>query len=98
MQEELPPRIEVTPKIQGVSCRCLLYGLYILLNFTPFIVGGVLWYKYNFWIGIAFFLFLTLVGGIIFSKLRIASIPSDQREMDYSNFAIIKWFLSKRIC
>jgi len=98
MQEELPPRIEVTPKIQGVYCRCLLYGFYIFLNFTPLFVGGVLWYKYNLWIGIAFFLFLTLVGGIIFSKLRIASIPFEQREMDYSNFTIIKWFLSKRIC
>lgn len=98
MQEELPLIIEVVPRIKGAYCHCLMYGLYLLLSFTPLVVGGILWYKYNFWIGIAFFLFLTLISGIIFSKLRIASIPLAQREMTYSNLAIIKWYLGKNIC
>lgn len=42
-----------------------------------------------------FFLFLTLVSGIVSSKMRIASIPPVQREMNYSTLAIVKWYVAK---
>ncbi|MBE0491531.1 MAG: hypothetical protein IBX44_04700 [Sulfurospirillum sp.] len=90
--------IEVVPKIEGFTCKVLLIALYIGVTFTPLLVGIILWYSYNIYIAIAFFLFLTLLSGIVLSKLRIASIPFSQREMSYSNFAIIKWYLGKNIC
>ena len=52
----------------------------------------------NYVIGIAFFLFLTLVSGVISSKMRVSSIPPAQREMDYSTMAIVKWYLSRSTC
>lgn len=96
--EQLPPIIELIPKIRGFWCKVVLYSLYNALTFTPLFVGGWVGYVYNLWIGIAFFLFLTLVSGVISSKMRIASIPFEQREMSYSTMAIVKWYVAKNIC
>ena len=96
--DEFPPFIEVTPNPKGFWCKSAIYFLYVLLSFAPFLIGVVIGYGYNIWIGIAFFLFLTLISGIVSSKMRIASIPFAQREMDYSTMAIVKWFVAKNWC
>ena len=75
-----------------------MYTLYGALTFTPISVGVGLGYLYNLWLGIAFFLFLTLVSGVISSKMRVCSIPFEQREMSYSTMAIVKWYVAKNIC
>ncbi|DAB33326.1 MAG TPA: hypothetical protein CFH82_11075 [Sulfurospirillum sp. UBA12182] len=98
MYDQTPPQIEVIPLIKGFTCKALVYLIYSLITFTPFVVGGVLWYRYNIWIAIAFFLFLTLISGVVLSKLRVASIPFAQREMSYSNIEIVKWYVGKNIC
>jgi hypothetical protein len=98
MEQEVPPIIEIIPKIKGFWCRVAMFSLYSLLTFTPIIVGIWLGYDYNIVIGIAFFLFLTLVSGIVSSKMRVCSIPFEQREMSYSTMAIVKWYLAKNIC
>ncbi|AFL67446.1 hypothetical protein [Sulfurospirillum barnesii] len=96
--EHLPPRIELVPKIHGFWCKVLQVTLYGLLTLTPFGVGAWVGYAYNLWIGIAFFLFFTLVSGVVSSKMRIASIPFEQQEMNYSTMAIVKWYVAKNIC
>ena len=96
--DQIPPIIEIIPKIQGFWCRVLMYTLYGALTFTPIAVGVGLGYLYNLWLGIAFFLFLTLVSGVISSKMRVCSIPFEQREMSYSTMAIVKWYVAKNIC
>lgn len=96
--ENLPPIIELVPKVQGFWCKVVMYGLYSGLTFTPLFVGIWIGYVYHPWIGIAFFLFLTLVSGVVSSKMRIASIPFEQREMSYSTMAIVKWYTAKNIC
>lgn len=99
MQEiETPPLLEVVPTIKGTYCKALMVGFFVLINFTPLGVALWLWYTYNIWISIAFFLFLTLVSGIILSKMRVASIPPTQRELNYSTLAVVKWYLGKNIC
>jgi len=75
-----------------------MFSLYGILTFAPLVVGVWIGYVYDLWIGIAFFLFLTLVSGVICSKMRICSIPYEQREMSYSTMAIVKWYLAKNIC
>lgn len=75
-----------------------MFSLYGALTFIPLIAGLWIGYVYNIWIGIAFFLFLTLVSGVISSKMRVCSIPFDQREMNYSTMAIVKWYLARNIC
>ena len=96
--EDFPKIIEVVPSIKGFKCRVLMYLLYGALSFMPLFLGVWIGYVYNIWIGIAFFLFLTLVSGVISSKMRMSSIPLAQREMDYSTMAIMKWYLSRSMC
>ena len=94
----MPPIIELVPKVKGFWCRVLLFSLYAALTFLPFVIGVWIGYVYNIWVGIAFFLLLTIVSGVISSKMRVCSIPFEQREMSYSTMAIIKWYLAKNIC
>ncbi|MDD4504751.1 MAG: hypothetical protein PHE60_00070 [Sulfurospirillaceae bacterium] len=96
--EDFPKIIEVVPSIKGFKCRVLMYLLYGALSFMPLCLGVWIGYVYNIWIGIAFFLFLTLVSGVVSSKMRMSSIPLAQREMDYSTMAIVKWYLSRSVC
>lgn len=98
MEEFTPPIIEIVPKIKGFGCKLLMVVLYILLTFTPVGVGLWVGYAYNVWVGIAFFLFLTLVSGVVSSKMRVNSIPYAQREMNYSTMAIVKWYIAKNSC
>jgi len=96
--EDFPKIIEVVPSIKGFKCRVMMYLLYGVLSFVPFLIGAWIGYSYNIWIGIAFFLFLTLASGVVSSKMRMSSIPPEQREMDYSTMAIVKWYLSRSVC
>lgn len=98
MEEFIPPRIEVVPTIKGWRCRCFVWILYVALTFTPLVVGAWIGYAYTVWVGIAFFLFLTLVSGVVSSKMRVNSIPFAQREMNYSSLAIVKWYVAKNHC
>jgi len=98
MEEFIPPVIEVVPKVKGFWCKSAMLCLYGLLSFVPLFVGFWIGYTYSLWLGIAFFLFLTLVSGVVSSKMRVASIPYEQREMNYSTMAIVKWYVAKNIC
>lgn len=98
MEQRTPFFIEVVPSLRGFWCKALLFLLSALLSFGPVGVGMVVAYGYGFWMGIAFFLFFTLISGVILSKMRIDSIPYAQREMDYSTHVIVKWYLSKHTC
>jgi len=97
-EEYIPPIIEPTPIMEGVRCKFLLYLIYLLITYLPLIVAVWIGIEYNIWIAIAFFLFLTLISGILFSKMRFLSIPPSQRELNYNNIAIIRWYLGKHIC
>lgn len=98
MMDEFPKIIEVVPAIKGFKCKVLMVIFYATLTFSPMVIALWIGYAYNIWIGIAFFLFLTLVCGIVSSKMRINAIPHAQHEMNYSTMAIVKWYLSRNIC
>ncbi len=98
MEDIVPDKIELTPIIKGKKCKLLLLLLYLFITYTPILTSIIIWYMYNFLIGFAFFLFFTLAIGIVISKLRLLSLPPNQREMSYSNMAVVRWFLGKNIC
>lgn len=98
MEDFVPDLIEQTPIIKGSKCKIFLLLLYVFITYGPLFAGLVIWYLYNFFVAIAFFLFFTLCMGIVISKLRIFSLPETQREMTYSNLQVAKWFLDKNIC
>lgn len=92
------PKIEVAPILKGFTCKAYWYAIYALVTFMPLVIGIFIWYFYNIWIAIAFFLFLTLASGVVVSKLRINSIPFEQRELNYSTFVVIRWFVGRNLC
>jgi len=97
--EERPLPIEVMPKITNFKCKLFVYAIYLLITILPVIVGIVFWqYLYNSWIGFLMFLFSVLISGIIISKMRINSIPFNQRELSYSTIVVVKWYVGKNFC
>lgn len=92
-------QIEVMPKIEGFGCKFLVWTVYLAIVLTPFIVGIYFWwYLHSAWIGFLFLLFAMLISGIVISKMRINSIPFEQREMNYSTLAVVKWYIGKNKC
>lgn len=92
-------QIEVMPQIEGFWCNFAVYTIYLAIILAPFLVGVFFWwYLYSAWIGFLFFLFSVLASGIVVSKLRVSSIPFEQREMDYSTMAVVRWYVGKNIC
>ncbi|MDX1808612.1 MAG: hypothetical protein R3331_03645 [Sulfurospirillaceae bacterium] len=98
MEEYIPDIIEPIPIIKKGKCKFVMYVIYLFISFFPTIAGFIIWYMYGFFIGVAFFLFLTLVMGIVISKMRLMSIPVSQREVSYSNLEVTKWFTDKNLC
>jgi uncharacterized ion transporter superfamily protein YfcC len=98
MNEPLPPIIEITPKLKSVKCRLMHYALYGVLNFAPILIALFVGYGYDAWVGVMLFLFLTFASGVVLSKMRHLCIPVQQREMSYSGFAIVQWYVAKNLC
>ena len=98
MNEFVPDFIEPIPIIRGKKCNLLLLILYIFMTFSPTFLGLIVWYEYGFLVGFAFYLLGTLFMGIVISKIRVASLPSYQREMSYNNMAIARWYLGENVC
>lgn len=92
-------QIEVMPKIEGTYCKFLVYLIYLSITLAPFILGVWFgWYMHSFWLGFLAVLFFILISGIVVSKLRVNSIPFEQREMNYSTLSVVKWFVGKNLC
>ncbi len=98
MEEFVPEIIEPIPLIKGAKCKLLMYVIYLFISFFPIVSSLVIWYMYNFLIGVAFFLFFTLMMGIVISKMRLMSIPPSQRELTYSNLEVARWYIDKNLC
>ena len=95
--EGIPP-IEAIPRPKGFRCKIIAYSIFSLLSFAPVLISGYIWYVYNIWIAVAFFLFIQLASGVISSKMRVASVPFDQSEISYTNLEITRWYVAKNLC
>lgn len=91
--QDVPP-IEVLPEIKSFKCKSLAYLIYFALSYFPIIFGMIIGYSYNdIFIGFTSFIAFMLASGIIGSKLSDEAIPLTQREFEYSNLDIAKWFV-----
>ena len=89
---------EVLPNIQNRKCKLLHYFVYTILAYSPLMVGGYIWYKYDLYFSIMSILVLFLTMGIISSKMKNEAIPPSQIEFSHSTFEIAKWYVSKILC
>ena len=95
-EEKLP--IENTPKMEGAKCKFLAFVIFFGLTFLPLIVALYIWYEYDWMIAVGIGLFLYLASSIVASKLRVASVPADQRERNLSSLDIAKWYVKYHFC
>jgi len=98
MQTDFINQIEPTPKLRTKKCKTVAFILKLLLQYTSFLVGVILWYKYDYFIGIGLFLFSLLVMGIIKSYLRNSVIPKSQQEYNYTDEGIATWYTARELC
>ena len=90
--------IEPTPKLKTKRCQLLAKSIALALFSAPYIAAFLLWYIYDFFIGIVAFGFTYLIVGIVRSKLRTLSIPPHQLEYNYTDLAIATWYAAKQLC
>ncbi|PID47413.1 MAG: hypothetical protein CR967_04240 [Proteobacteria bacterium] len=93
--DELKNTLEPTPKPKTFLCKLISYLIVALLYGLPFIFGIIGYVKYDLFIGFCLLCFGYLLNGIIHSKLRLLSIPPDQREISFSSHEIARWFVSR---
>ncbi|MCH9814598.1 MAG: hypothetical protein K0U47_11730 [Epsilonproteobacteria bacterium] len=89
---------KMTPVITGVKCHIYVYGIFFILILLPLVVGIYTGLTYNWMIAIGITLFLYIVSGIVSSKMRLSSLPAQQREQSFSTLEIAKWYVSIHLC
>jgi len=92
------PAIENTPIMIGVRCKLLAYSIFFGLAIVPIMIGVYVWFSYDWIVAIGAVLFSYLVSTVVGSKLRLESLPHDQRERNFSSLEIAKWYVSKNFC
>lgn len=95
-EDKLP--IENTPKMEGAKCKCIAGCIFFALTLLPLVIALYIWYDYDWMIVTGTGLFLYLVSAIVASKLRLASVPKDQRERNLSSLDIAKWYTKYHFC
>jgi len=98
MQNDFIPLIEPTPTIYSKKCKILTWLLMASLKSINYIVALIIWYRFDYFFATAAFLIGFVVMGIVRSKLRNSVIPVSQQEYHYSDDAIAKWYMARRVC
>ncbi len=92
------PAIENTPIMIGARCKILAYSLFFALAILPIMIALWVWFEYDWVIAIGALLFSYVVSTIVGSKLRLESLPIDQRERSFNSLEIAKWYVAKNFC
>ncbi len=90
--------IENIPKMKNNRCKFLAFAVFFGLVILPLLITLYIWYEYDWIIAIGGGLFLYLISAIVSSKLRVASVPPDQRERNLSSMDIAKWYVHTHFC
>jgi ABC-type multidrug transport system fused ATPase/permease subunit len=90
--------IEPTPTLKTKKCKTIAFAIRFFLQYVLYIVSFVSWYLYDYFIAGATLLLGFVIVGIIRAKLRNSVIPVSQREYQYSDDAIARWYTAKILC
>ena len=91
------PMIEPTPEPETARCRFLAKILGLSLTYGIYPIAAAGWYFYDWFHAVAFLLLGFIVVGIVRAKLRNISIPAAQLEYPYTDQAIARWFIVRRM-
>jgi len=92
------PIIETEPKIEGIRCKAMVYGLFFAVTVLPYLLFFYIWWEYDWLIAVGIGLFLYLLSAVVMSKLRLLSLPKDQLERSLGSLEIAKWYIGKNHC
>ncbi len=95
-EEKLP--IENTPKMPTLKCKMIAWLIFFGLVFLPLLIAFYIWFEYDWLIAVGIGLFFYLASAIVASKLRLSSVPVDQRERNFSSLEIAKWYTKYHFC
>ena len=91
------PMLEPTPEPAKPLCRMAARLLGWLLSYGTFLLAAAAWYVYDWFYALAALLLGFVVFGILRAKIRNSSIPMMQQEYQYTDQAIAKWFVVRRL-
>lgn len=92
------PTIENTPIMIGMRCKLLAYGVFFGLAILPIMISLFVLIEYDWIIAVGSLLFSFMVTTVVGSKLRLESLPLDQRERSFNSLEIARWYVSKNFC
>ena len=93
--------IELTtpvPKFTTFTCKAYTLLIVIGLQSAHILAALFVWYRYDYFFALATLLVGYIAVGIVRSKLRNGSIPLLQREYDYNDHEIARWYLARTLC
>jgi hypothetical protein len=91
------PLIEPTPEPVKPLCRIAARLLGWLLSYGTYLLSAAAWYLYDWFYAVAALLLGFILFGILRAKIRNSIIPVQQQEYRYSDQAIAKWFVVRRM-
>jgi hypothetical protein len=91
------PTIEPTPEPATALCRIAARLLGGFFSYGTYLIALLTWYLYDWFYAIAALLAGFVVLGILRAKIRNISIPLNQQEYTYTDQAIAKWFIVRRL-
>ncbi len=91
------PMIEPTPEPLKPFCRIAARLLGWLFSYGTYALALTAWFLYDWFYAAAGLLLGFVVLGIVRAKIRNISIPLSQQEYQYSDQAIAKWFVVRRM-
>ncbi len=91
------PLIEPTPEPESTRCRLLAALLAFSLSYGIYLLAALAWFVYDWFYAAAFLLLGYVLAGIARAKIRNISIPAAQQEYAYTDQAIAKWFVVRRM-
>lgn len=91
------PLIEPTPEPSKAACRFAATALGFFLSYGTYGIALIVWFLYDWFYAIAALLLAFVVLGIVRAKIRNISIPPQQQEYQYTDRAIAKWFIVRRM-
>ncbi|BDY11799.1 hypothetical protein [Hydrogenimonas cancrithermarum] len=96
-EQEEKPIVELLPPLNK-KCQMIVVLLRAAFTLVPIFLGIWAWLEFGWLYGLLVWLAAVFAGMIILSKLKIAYIPFNQHELSHSATAILKWYVTKRIC
>lgn len=98
MEENFIDMREATPKLNSKKCKIIALCIEIFLSYSIYITSFIAWYIYDYFIAFFVLILSFIIMGIIRSKIRNIAIPFKQREYQYDDKDISKFYIHYEIC